>query len=75
MVGCSDKEAAAKDIAKSDWNKVAEQPKPVVITRGKKAGRKIVHVGNGVFKAADDKQHDWKDDAKNFAGSTFGGSS
>ena len=73
MVGSCNKEATTDDVAESDRDKITKHTGPEIITRGKEAGWEIIHVGDGVLKAADNKEHDWEDDSKDFARDIFGG--
>lgn len=73
MVGTSDKETTADDIADGDRNKVAKHTTPEIITRSEKAGRNVIHIGDGVLKTADDEGGDWENNSEDFAGNGFGG--
>ena len=73
MVAASNKESAADDIAKRDWYKIAEHVAPAIITRGEEAGGQVIHVGDGMLKATDDKGGDWEDNSEHFTRDSFSG--
>ena len=68
-------QTTAENVAESDGNQIMKKSRDVECFTGEKSGWNVEHVGNTVFKAAHNKESNWKDTGEKFAEGGFGAKS